>query len=70
MECYRCKTLSFELKTLSSGKSYCPVCILKTYYNCQFCGEKFLLGDFETDYEESKKTAWKAVKEHEKTYHS
>ena len=59
MECFKCKftfPLS-EMKKLASGKNYCQNCVLASFYRCEYCGEKFLLGDFGDEYNQAKKLA-------------
>ena len=68
-QCFKCK-VSFpphELIKKKSGKSFCSVCVLQSLYRCENCNEKFLLGNFASNYEQAKKMAWQAKQEHVKS---
>ena len=71
-QCFKCKS-SFpphELIKKKSGKSFCQVCVLYSFYKCEHCGEKFLLNNFATDYKQAKSLGWQAKLEHVNSYHA
>ena len=71
-QCFRCK-LSFsssELIKKTSGKSFCSVCVLYSFYKCEHCEEKFVVGNFGADYKQAKSLAWKTKLEHVKSFHA
>jgi late competence protein required for DNA uptake (superfamily II DNA/RNA helicase) len=70
-QCFKCKEeFSLpQLKRFSSGRSYCQICVLASFYSCEICGEKFLLGEYAENYENAKQLAWKGKLDHSHLYH-